>query len=273
MIKIPLIPINLKLVSFSLALTAAASASLSADNLSYAGGTYTGTFDAGLPSSSEYLTWVDGDTFEGWYSYKLGGTGEAGVPDQYRSSSVGYTSTGLARWRASASATDGALGTKPLDSTGAMITYLVLVNNTSETITSFTLSYTGEQWYDSDSGQNNQLVVAYQVGATDVTSGDWTTISDLTFNSIYPGTGKGSIDGSDAANQTVFDPETIGDITWEVGETLIIRWYDSNSSGTDQGLGIDDVIFSTDVIPESATYSVIVAVLALAVGVMRRRRR
>ncbi|GHB90562.1 PEP-CTERM sorting domain-containing protein [Cerasicoccus arenae] len=230
------------------------------------GDTLSQDFNAGLPSGASTETWTDDSVFSGWSVYQFA---TDSAPSDYRITSGNSSGIQLFQWRTSASAINGALGTKPATDSGSMIMYLELVNNTGIELISFSLGYIGEQWYDSDSGQNNQLIVSYQVGATDATSGTWTDIDALDFDSIYDGTDLGDLDGTLPENQTVFSPEIVSNIGWSQGETLIIRWFDSNSTGVDQGLAIDDVNFAA--VPEPSQYAMIFALMALVLGVLRRR--
>ena len=60
---------------------------------------------------------------------------------------------------------------------------LQLVNNTGQTITSFTLKYVGEQWKDGSSGSavQNSLVFSWATTATTFNAGTYTSVADLYF--------------------------------------------------------------------------------------------
>lgn len=67
------------------------------------------------------------------------------------------------------------------------------------TLTALTIAYTGEQWRGASA--NDQLTFQYSLDATDVGSGDWTTVSALNFASPNPAT-TGALDGNAAGNRT-----------------------------------------------------------------------
>ncbi|WPJ94045.1 PEP-CTERM sorting domain-containing protein [Coraliomargarita algicola] len=151
-----------------------------------------------------------------------------------------------------------------------MMLALRLTNNTGSTLTEFTLGYTGEQWFESVTEQNNQYVVSYQIGTiADISSGSWTEIEALEFNTPKETGADDTLIGSDAENQVVLSAETVASIVWEDGEDLWIRWFDSNSSGFDQGIAIDDVSFSA--IPEPSHYAILLGMGALGLTACRRR--
>ncbi len=236
------------------------------------GSTYTENFDSGLPSGAATLTWTDDSTFAGTYAYRFGGTDPAGAVVEYRRTSGNSTGIELFQWRDSASASDGALGTKPTDATGSIATGIQFTNNTGITLTEFTLGYTGEQWVNSNSGQNNQLIFAYQLGSpANLAAGTWTDVAALQFDSPIDGDGVSAsenIDGNAAANRTVIAPVTVSGLSWADGTDLYVRWFDSNSVGVDQGLAIDDVSFSA--VPEPST-SLLVFGGGIALVSLRRR--
>jgi hypothetical protein len=233
------------------------------------GSTYDQDFNSGLPTGASTPTWTDNSVFSGWYAYE---TATSGAPSNYRITSTGDSSAAqLYQYRATAGSDDGAFGTRPSSTTGDMMLGLRLTNNTGTTLTEFTLGYTGEQWFESETEQNNQYVVSYQIGTVaDLSAGSWTEISALEFDTPKESGADDSLDGSEAENQVVLSPATIGSLVWEDGEDLWIRWFDSNSTGYDQGIAIDDVSFSA--IPEPSQYATLLGLGALLLTACRRRK-
>lgn len=253
------------------------SAGPAAAAVSYAavGSTVTEDFNATIGSPAVTTGWTD-DTglVPDFYAYQLGGGGPddepAGTVDQIRTTNGGSTGIVLYRWRRGATATDFAFGTKPLDAFGAVMTGWRITNDTAATLTEFSLGYTGEQWAASGSENNNQLVVSYQVGPiANLADGTWTEISALEFNSPDDVTDDNSLNGNAVANREVFAPETVTGLSWAPGTDLWIRWFDANSAGEDQGLGIDDLSFTA--IPEPASLALLTLGGALLLGSRRRR--
>lgn len=244
-------------------LTTTANAQIS---YSTAGDTFTEDFDNGLPNGSANLTWTDNPTFTGYYAFQSTGSS---APALYRRTNGASSDAELFQWRDVASAGDGALRTQPTDSTGDMILGFRVTNNTGATLNSFSLGYTGEQWVERSGENNNQLVVAYQLGnPANLSDGSWTDISSLEFNSPFETTSQ-NLDGSDPANQEFFAPTAVSIADWADGTDLWIRWYDNNSSSVDQGLAIDAVSFSA--IPEPST--LLLVLMSFVAAYMLKKRK
>lgn len=254
-----------------IALTQTANAQVSYGIL---GSTYTEDFNSGLESAAVTLTWTDNSVFTGVYAYQFGGSDPildepAGPVAQYRKTSGNSSGIELFQWRSSSTATDGAFGTKPADATGSIAIGLRLNNSTGVTLTQFTLGYTGEQWVSSDSDQNNQLVVSYQLGSpATLADGTWTEIPSLQFDSPFDNADT-NLNGNLPANRQVFSPTTISGISWADGTDLYLRWFDANSALVDQGLAIDDITFTA--VPEPSTWALFIGG-AVALIVLRRRQ-
>lgn len=214
--------------------------------LSYstAGATVTQNFNGGLPASaSNSLTWTNNSTanFTGWHIYReLNGT-----PATYRRNATS-SSGQVQHFRASDSATDGALGGRPNDTTGKIHYGLRLRNNTGSTLRSFTLSYALEQWHRSGASTPNDMVVSFRVGnpASLADDGMWAIVHHLTLSAPHLGGTAGDLDGSAAANRVTSPSVTVGGFAWAPNTDLWLRFSDENDGGVDQGLAIDDLSFS-----------------------------
>lgn len=226
------------------------------------------TFDTGLPSGAVNSNWVDGETFPGWYVYS---TTLGGAPAQYRTTSGSSAGWVLYQQRANPDATDGALALQPrADVAGDMYAGWRIVNNTGSTVTEFTVSYVGEQWYGTTGGVRS-LDFAFKVGATSLISGDWTSVIDLNFYSPQANlASSGSLNGTLPENSTVIGPITISGVTWEDGQELWLRWYYDGSTNVPHILALDDVAVMA--IPEPSTLALGMITTALLLVRFRRRR-
>ncbi|MGC4080872.1 MAG: ExeM/NucH family extracellular endonuclease [Vicinamibacterales bacterium] len=113
-------------------------------------------------------------------------------------------------------------------------------NNTGTTITSLTISYTGEEWRLGNAGRTDRIDFQYSTNATSLATGSWTNVDTLDF--ITPSTGgtAGARDGNADANRTALS-STITGLTIPDGATFWIRWTDFDvSPGADDGLAVDD---------------------------------
>jgi len=119
------------------------------------------------------------------------------------------------------------------------------INNTGVTITSLLIGYNGEEWRLGTAGRADRLDFQYSTDATSLTTGTWTDVNPLDFNTPVTVT-VGAKDGNLAANRTAISA-AIPALTIPNGATFWIRWSDFNASGADDGLAVDD--FSLTVNP------------------------
>lgn len=181
--------------------------------------------------------------------------------------------------------TDKALGDVGSTTTAAnganFYTGLRLTNNTGQTLTSFTVTYDGEEWRDGQGTAGETLSFDYSL---DATTANWanqagvtpvptyTAVSALNFTApTVAGTGSSgtATDGNAAANRVAGITATISGVTWAPGTDLWLRWGDPQvASLADDGLAIDNVQFSA-VTPEPTA----LGLLALGgLGLIGRRR-
>jgi multicopper oxidase len=115
-------------------------------------------------------------------------------------------------------------------------------NTTGGTITSLAVSYTGEQWRLGASGQGpDRLDFQYSTNATSLTTGTWTDVNSLDFNSPVTSGTVGALNGNSAANRTAVSG-TITGLSIAPGVTYRIRWTDFDRGGSaiaDDGLAVD----------------------------------
>ncbi len=221
--------------------------------VSYSGGVYSQNFDAlpGTTNNITNLTWADNLTLPGWYSNKttfsitdgtLGGT--AAVFDQTENANhVGLFGFGAAM------TPDRALGSRASASApgNAPVLYGVrMVNQTGRILTSFTVTYTGEQWFKSSAGNAHSLFLDYQFSAAGIATGTWTQAPAATLTAPNStGTTPAALDGNAAANRAV-KVATIRGVRWAPGQELWLRIRDENESSNEQGLAVDDFTFLAD---------------------------
>ncbi|MBN8501730.1 MAG: hypothetical protein J0M19_11325, partial [Sphingomonadales bacterium] len=113
-------------------------------------------------------------------------------------------------------------------------------NNTGSDIGSLDISYVGEQWRLGTLGRADSLVFQISFDATSLTSGTWTTVSQLNFTAPTTTGTVGLLNGNLAANQAAISFNLILATAIASGQTFWIRWTDTDASGSDDGLGIDN---------------------------------
>lgn len=234
--------------SASLSITAA-----SATQIYYTGGTYLQDFNS-LPSTGSYTFSATGAAVVpvaagpinaanagGWAFSNYGSVSSAAKFAVGNGSSTG----GAVYSFGATGSTDRALGSL---SSGSAISRFgaTFVNNTGQTINQLTINYTGEQWRRG-SAAANKLTFEYGVGAADINTGTFTAVTALNFTAPMTTSGNVALDGNLAANRVPIS-STLAGVNWAPGATLVIRWNDSDDSGSDDGLAVDDVTLSTPIL-------------------------
>jgi hypothetical protein len=187
--------------------------------------TYTEDFNT-LANTGTAVAWTDNTTITGWYS-----------DETDYDASAGTSTAGALYSFGTGTDSDRALGSLASGGTGTIFYGVRIVNNTGSTITEFNVSYNAEQWRQTTAAANI-TAVSYQVGATDLTTGSWTSVTSLDITSLQAGTATGSLDGNDASNQSSLSATITASVA--DGQEIWIRWVDSDDTGSDHGLAIDN---------------------------------
>lgn len=232
----------------------AALASPARAQVAYNGGVYSQNFDSlpGTTNNTLNAAWTDNSMLPGWYANKaaltvtdgtVGGTAATFSPTAAaNTNNVGLFSFGTA------ASTDRALGsraTAAVAGNNPVLYGVRLVNNTSQTLTSFTVTYTGEQWFKTGKTTADTLLMDYQVGASDITSGTWLAATGATFTSLINTTTAATVAGNAAANRRGLAAKVTG-VSWAPGAELWVRFRDADEAGDEQGLAVDDFSFVAD---------------------------
>lgn len=214
---------------------------------------------------------------QGWY---VGSFGTTTQTPQIRAG-TGSSTTGSFYSFGSSSAADRALGTMPTDASASasMRVGARFVNDTGDYLAGFTFSYDGEQWRKAQltTAQNNQYVVAFAIfspGAGLLDSPAYSTnLAGATFNTAVDGGDNvgAALDGNNDANRVAGLGTTVNWIALAPGEELWLRWWDSNSSGADHGLGIDNFSI-TFLVPEPSSFALLGLGAAFLLARYARRR-
>ena len=123
------------------------------------------------------------------------------------------------------------------------------VNNTGSYITSLQIAYRGEQWRLGATGRGaDRINFQYSVDASSLSSGIWTDVEPLDFNSPVTVGTVGAVNGNDTTYNTNLS-YTITGLNIEPGKIFYIRWTDFNVSGSDDGLAVDDFVIIPQGIP------------------------
>lgn len=204
----------------------------------------------------------------GWHLTETGGG--ARDNEQY-AVDTGAAATGDTYSYGSAGSTERALGALQ---SGTLVPIIgaAFTNATGATITDLAIAYTGEQWRLGAVVRSDRLDFQYSVDAASLTSGSWINGDQLDFTSPVAIGPTGALDGNAAASRAMLST-TISGLALANGSTVWIRWVDSNATGADDGLAVDDFSLAAIVgIPEPSTYALALGGLALGLAAWRRRR-
>src|SRR5882672_7086890 len=170
----------------------------------------------------------------GWFLTESGGG--ARDNEQY-AVDTGASTTGDTYSYGAAASTERALGQLR---SGTLIPLFgaCFTNNTGSTITSLAVAYTGEEWRLGTAARTDQMNFEYGLNATDLVTGTWTNVAALNF--VTPDTATtGAKNGNAAADRTALS-STISALSIANGATFWIRWNDTDATGADDGLAVDD---------------------------------
>jgi predicted extracellular nuclease len=153
------------------------------------------------------------------------GTGSSNAGDTYSFGASGNSE------RALGSVASGSL----VSTIGASFT-----NNTGATITSLSIAFTTELWRRG-TATADKLAFGYSTNATSLTTGTYTAVPALNAASVAGCTASTdtATNGNSPTCRTAVS-STISGLSIPSGATFWIRWADSNDTGNDDGIAIDD---------------------------------
>ncbi|MCL1634687.1 nuclease [Luteimonas sp. SX5] len=170
----------------------------------------------------------------GWQLLEAGGGGR---DNELYAADTGGSNTGDTYSYGASGAAERALGT--LRSGTLIPTFgACFTNNTGAAIEALDVAYRGEQWRLGTASRSDRIDFQYSLDATDLATGSWTDVDTLDFATPNTAT-TGAKDGNDPANQAAL-AANIGSLSIANGATFWVRWNDSDASGADDGLSVDD---------------------------------
>src|SRR3954452_16646843 len=209
-------------------------------SLTTLGSAYTQNFDT-LSNTAGSTT--NNLTIPGWFMTETGGG--ARDNEQY-AVDTGASTTGDTYSYGAAASTERALGQLR---SGTLIPLFgaCFTNNTGATITNLAVAYNGEEWRLGTAGRTDQMNFEYSLNATDLVTGTWTNVAALNF--VTPDTvTAGAKNGNAAADRTALS-STVSALSIANGATFWIRWNDTDATGADDGLAVDDFSLTPQAVP------------------------
>ena len=210
--------------------------------VNYNGGAYQQNFDS-LPSSGASISWANNSMLPGWYAWR---TTPGSPPSTLTLDSGTITSTSVLHNYGSTNSTDRALGLLPGSTPGNVMVGLRLHNNGAATYHSFTVTYDGEQWRSASSATHtlNFACTTDAPASLNDSNVNWVANGYLTFYSPVLNRNGVALDGNAATNRTANIMGTVGGITWPPGTDIWLRFMNPNQSPGNQGLALDNFVFS-----------------------------
>ena len=120
-----------------------------------------------------------------------------------------------------------------------------IFNNTSSTVSTIAIAYTGKTWRVGAASRSDRIDFQYSSNATSLITGTWTDENNLDYANPGQATGSGSVQHS--ANISY----TMQGLSLAPGASIWIRWNDVDATGSDDGMGVDDVCI-TPIVPCTA---------------------
>ncbi|RZL12605.1 MAG: hypothetical protein EOO62_10585, partial [Hymenobacter sp.] len=168
-------------------------------------------------------------------------TGTSALADNLYGTDNGASSSGNVYSYGATAGTDRALGSLRSGSIAAVIG-AQFANNTGAALPSLALTYTGETWRVGGTGRADKMTFEYSTDATSLSTGTWTAITALDYtNNSATAT---STAGGSTPVQTTAVTGTIASLNLATGATIWFRWTDTDASGADDGMAIDDISLS-----------------------------
>ncbi|MFM7667323.1 MAG: MopE-related protein [Bacteroidota bacterium] len=205
-------------------------------------GSYSQNFDA-LLNTGSVNNWVDNSTIPSVFSQRTStsttytaGTGTLSTGGLYSFGATGSTERAL-----------GTVGSANTTSGGNFAHGVLLQNTSGFNINSLNVTYTLEQWRNGGNTNPNVVTFWYKVSTTTITNltpasnTGWTAVTVLNATSPINTATSGPLDGNNSLNRVTLSNITIPNLVIPTGSFIMLRWYDPDHTGSDHGLGIDDL--------------------------------
>lgn len=195
-------------------------------------------------ASSGTVNWTNNATMAGWYAVRGATNVTAYLTGAGTANSGGIYSFGT---NGVSPASDRALGSVAASSS-ANAFGVRFSNDTGMAVSNISVSFAGEQWRCANT-ITNTLAFSYQASGQPLTNADaantqlWTAFAALNFDSPNINGGV-ALDGNIATNRQVFTNVILTGVTVGPGGEIFLRWRDTDDSGSDAGIAIDDLTVS-----------------------------
>jgi predicted extracellular nuclease/phosphodiesterase/alkaline phosphatase D-like protein len=216
-------------------------------------GNYSQNFD-GLASSGSGNAWTIDVTLPGWQLFRQPALTPVAISSYNADTGAGNSGTFLSY--GSSASSDRALGS--LGSGGAYFGsaasgavagwFAVALNNaTAAPITTLAISFNGEQWRNGGNSTAQTMVLEYGYGTGFDKVTTWTAPGgSFNWSSPVATATAAAVDGNTAGRvASLGGTLNLSATPWAADGTLWLRWTETNDSGNDHGLAIDDLTITS----------------------------
>ena len=215
-------------------------------------GNYGQNFD-GLASFGTNNAWSNDGTLQGWHLFRQPSASPVAITtynaDTGAANSgnfLSYGSSGSSDRGLGGLASGGAYFGSPASGSVAGWFALALSNATAAPITNLAIAFNGEQWRNGGNTTAQTMVLEYGYGASFDQVATWTAPGgNFNWSSPEATATAAAVDGNNAGRAgNLGGTLNLNANPWAAGSTLWLRWIETNDSGNDHGLAIDDLSIS-----------------------------
>lgn len=204
--------------------------------------------------------------------FQLVENGTGAAADGFYAAGTGSSNAGNAYSFGAAGSAERALGSLASGGVNPVWFGGIFTNGLGDTITSLFFGYTGEQWR-SGTATGDGLSFQYSLNATELDNGTWLDFAGLNYTATN-NTNAGAIDGNAFATAV---SGTIGGLAIANGQRFGFRWVDTDTTGADHGVAVDNLTIRAGVaqvaaVPEPGTWALLILGFGAVGGAMRRRK-
>jgi predicted extracellular nuclease/phosphodiesterase/alkaline phosphatase D-like protein len=211
-----------------------------------------------LATAGTSVEWTNDVTLPGWFLFRQLGTASSAITTYAANSGssatgafVSYGSTGSGERALGGLGSGGAYFGSPSGGSVAGWLALALTNASGSAIQTLKLSFTGEQWRNGGNTTVQTMVLQRGYGSSFDQVGSWLTPGG-TFNWSSPVAiaSAAAVDGNSLGRVSGRGGELdLSSTPWGPGATLWLRWVETNDTGNDHGLAIDDLVIQAVLAP------------------------
>ncbi len=195
--------------------------------------------------------WTNDVTLAGWFLFRQPATAPVAITSftaeagsGSTGSFYGYGSSGSGDRSLGGLGSSGSYFGSPASGAVAGWIALALTNSSGAVLDSLSLRFAGEQWRNGGNATPQSMTLSYGFGSSFASVTTWTTPGgSFNWSSPLASATAAAVDGN-AAGKVSDRGGTLSGLAWQPDATLWFRWTETNDTGNDHGLAIDDLQIS-----------------------------